>query len=107
MSHEPQHFDTRRVAFAGAVLGAGLVVVLVVCFFLWRGWSSPAPQIVHRPPEPRLQDDPARDRAAFDRRQRNLDHWGWVDREHGIARIPVARAMELMVAHGRQPEAPR
>ena len=28
----------------------------------------------------------------------SLDRWGWVDRDAGIARIPVERAMELVAA---------
>lgn len=96
MSHQRQDLDTRRIAWSGATLLAALLVVLVVCFVLWRSWVPPVPENVHRPPEPRLQPDPTRDLAAYRHAQRNADYWGWVDREHGIARIPVERAMELM-----------
>jgi hypothetical protein len=50
------------------------------------------------PPLPRLQTDPARDiaelRAAEDA---VLDSYGWVDRESAVARIPIERAISLMV----------
>jgi hypothetical protein len=37
-------------------------------------------------------------------RQR-LDTYGWVDREAGVARIPIERAMELVARGVRPPEA--
>jgi hypothetical protein len=36
-----------------------------------------------------------RDRAA---RRARLDAWGWVDRERGVAHIPIAEAMALVAA---------
>jgi hypothetical protein len=51
------------------------------------------------PPKPRLQEAPVRDleaiRAAEDRL---LNSYGWVDEQKGVARIPIARAMELLAA---------
>jgi hypothetical protein len=32
----------------------------------------------------------------------HLETYGWVDREHEVARIPIKRAMELLV-HGAKP----
>ena len=32
--------------------------------------------------------------------RRALAHWGWVDRDGGVARIPVERAIDLEVARG-------
>jgi hypothetical protein len=50
------------------------------------------------PPAPRLQVDPIKDlhqlRAAEDAILRS---YGWVDVQAGIVRIPIARAMELLV----------
>jgi hypothetical protein len=107
MTHEPQKLDTRRIAIAGSILFAGLVVVLVVCFFLWRTWTPKTPQFAHRPPEPRLQTDAAHDLERFRRHQRNGDYWGWEDRSAGVARIPVERAMQLMAREKRPVETPR
>jgi hypothetical protein len=51
-----------------------------------------------RPPEPRLQAEPIRDlkqlRAAEDT---ILGSYGWVDVRGGVVRIPIDRAMELLV----------
>jgi hypothetical protein len=44
-----------------------------------------------------LQANPAADLAAERRREENmLEGYAWVDREQGIARIPVQRAMEIL-----------
>ncbi len=50
------------------------------------------------PPEPRLEIDPranlARLRAEEDAR---LSSYGWVDKPAGVVRIPIGRAIDLMV----------
>jgi len=60
-------------------------------------FASPGPL----PPEPRFQTDPhaelLRLRAAEDSM---LTTYGWVDRDSGMARIPVARAMALIADRG-------
>jgi hypothetical protein len=53
------------------------------------------------PPEPRLQIDPQQDLAALrQQEQQRLSGYGWVDRERGLARIPVERAMEDIARRG-------
>src|SRR5213595_1496366 len=53
------------------------------------------------PPEPRLEPDPLaprrRMRASEDA---VLTTYGWVDRNAGVARIPLTRAMDLLVQRG-------
>lgn len=56
------------------------------------------------PPEPRLQRSPPADMATFRAHELAiLGSYGWVDRDAGIARIPVERAIELTVAPGLSP----
>jgi len=52
-------------------------------------------------PPPRLEAQPAVDLQKF-RTSENalLDSYGWVDRNAGIARIPIDRAMQLIVERG-------
>src|ERR1051326_5575586 len=53
------------------------------------------------PPEPRLQVAPKADldqRRAAERE--HLERYGWVDRDRGIARIPIERAMKLLSERG-------
>lgn len=53
------------------------------------------------PPTPHLQNQPFKD--VFELRlgeNQKLTSYGWVDKDGGIARIPVDRAMELMLERG-------
>ncbi len=53
-------------------------------------------------PTPRLQTDDG-DQDVTDLHAREdllLDHYSWVDQQQGKVRIPIARAMELIVKYG-------
>jgi hypothetical protein len=53
------------------------------------------------PPEPRLQADPPRDLEEFLAREEEfLTTYGWINREEGIVRLPVGRAMTLIAEQG-------
>ncbi|MBZ5537900.1 MAG: hypothetical protein LAO31_18245 [Acidobacteriia bacterium] len=64
---------------------------------------QPSPLVRTRqvPPLPQLQVSPGADlnefRAVEDSR---LDSYGWVDRQTGIIRIPIDRAMDLVAERG-------
>jgi hypothetical protein len=62
---------------------------------------SPLASTRSGPPEPRLQVNPVQDlkalRAAEDQ---ILASYGWVSQETNVARIPIDRAMELLVERG-------
>jgi len=48
------------------------------------------------PSGPQLQADPVADMKAMDKAQSELlATYGWVDKEKGVARIPIDKAMEL------------
>jgi hypothetical protein len=50
------------------------------------------------PPEPRLQVNPREDFQEYLRKQQNaLTSYGWVSRPEGKVRIPIDRAMQLIV----------
>lgn len=52
-------------------------------------------------PTPSLQTQPFRDIYMLrDEEARKLQSYGWVDKEGGVARIPIDRAMELMLQRG-------
>ncbi len=53
------------------------------------------------PPEPRLLVDEPEDLESVRREEdKVLEGYGWVDRERGDVRIPIERAMELVVKEG-------
>jgi hypothetical protein len=53
------------------------------------------------PPEPRLQANPLADlRALRATEEETLTTYAWVDKNAGIVRIPIERAMQLLVERG-------
>ncbi len=53
------------------------------------------------PPEPRLQTNPRQDlRDLRSEEDTVLTGYGWVDKNAGIARIPIGEAMKLTVERG-------
>lgn len=90
---------------------AGLGMFLVLSGFIpalllpWMGHiygrANPAQRVFQLPPEPRLQADPVRD---FETRRaaelKILNSSGWVDRQHGIRRIPIEQAMQIVAQRG-------
>jgi len=53
------------------------------------------------PPPPRLQTYPFYDlKALRGDENRVLEHYGWVDKNAGIVRIPVERAIEVLAEKG-------
>ena len=109
--HEQSDANMRPIVF----FGAGLVVLAIVVLLLTR-WvfgtfatqrakldvpPSPLADTREPFPGPRLQVAPAQDvkamRAAEDTA---LNSYGWVDKEGGIVRIPIDRAMELLANRG-------
>ena len=53
------------------------------------------------PPAPNLQTQPFRDVYTLRAGEaQKLTSYGWVDKEGGIARIPIDRAMEVMLQRG-------
>lgn len=107
--HERRDIDPGRVIRAGVAILAFLLFSMLLSWGLtrglvaWREAASPAPSPVaerlgpREPPAPRLQRDPRADLEALRARDaRILGTYGWVDREAGIARIPIERAMDLL-----------
>ena len=110
LGHERSDLDPKRVTVVGlaTLLSLGALAYagtyLLFRYFNVReappGRSAASPP-AELPPAPRLQTDPPVDlqglRAREDLRLRS---YGWVNREQGIARIPIDRAMDLLVERG-------
>jgi hypothetical protein len=80
-------------------------------YFLLPG-ALPATAPSSLVPAPRLQVDPHRDFQQLDESQRKvLDSYGWVNRPDAVVRIPIDRAMDLVVERGlpefKNPPQPR
>jgi hypothetical protein len=53
------------------------------------------------PPSPRLQPAPVTDLRNYrDAQQQELNSYGWIDPHNGVVRIPIDRAMDLLLQRG-------
>ena len=63
--------------------------------------ESPATDARQLPPEPRLEETPAIDLQEMRAAEDNLQStYGWLDQSAGTVRLPIDRAMDLVVQHG-------
>lgn len=91
----------------GLAVGAGLIGVMLLGLsqLLSAVVDAPPPgplaTIEQVPPAPRLQAAPALELEEMQARDRLiLESYGWVDRDAGIARIPIERAMAILAERG-------
>jgi hypothetical protein len=111
--YETSDVDVKAILMAGAGLATGTIVVAGVIWLLVVYLSGVTAQtgprefplaVTHEqrlPPEPRLQTNPREDLADLRRAEDQvLSSYGWVDKDAGIARIPIDDAMRLTVERG-------
>jgi hypothetical protein len=109
--HETSDVKIRGLLWLAAGLIAMAVVVHVVLWLLLKTFEAQAeradPQISplaseeQLPPEPQLQEDPLGDYQTFHTAQEKLlNSYGWIDKQQEVVRIPVSRAMELLLERG-------
>lgn len=101
----PVLFYVVMIVVVGTVLSALMSGGLFRALSLHKDATDPrAPALAAMPEtlsEPRLQAAPRADLAAYQAaQQRELSQYGWIDREHGLVRLPIARAMDLLVECG-------
>ena len=100
------NYETRD-ANVPAVLGFTIALVItIVLTLVFSGLfvqdsareSMALPLVSAEAPQPRLETDPQADlrnkRAAEDK---ILHSYAWIDRQNGVVRIPIERAMNLVV----------
>lgn len=111
--YERSDFRLRPVLVFGVLLTVTVALVLVLTagmldYFarrqpLQRAPAPAPPPVAMRsgPGEPILQVDGIRDYRSFrEAEDRLLTSYGWADPEGGHVRIPIAAAMELLLARG-------
>ncbi len=117
--HETSDVSIRGIVRFGIGLGVGTILAAVGMWMLFRVLERrerrvdvPVPPMVaaglrRTPPEPRLEANPLEPRHRMQAREEAaLTTYGWVDRGTGVARIPIGRAMELLVERGLPPSKP-
>ena len=111
--YEPSDMTPRQIGysavalFAGIGISAGIVAALLGLLAHRQREVSPLMTTPQTPPWPRLEIDARADRASVETAAaRQLEGYAWVDRAAGTVRIPIDRAMEILVTRG-WPEPPK
>jgi hypothetical protein len=110
------HEETDASVPGIALTAAGLAVtVAIVCFIVYgifwyladHPLSTPRPNPMAEinqeqfPPAPRLEEHPAIEMHELNSEEDTiLTTYGWTDKEKGIVRVPLDRAMELRLEQG-------
>jgi hypothetical protein len=110
--HETSDASVRLIVIVLAFLAAGAAAVcfLVYGIFVYLAdhpltTAPPNPMAETSrqqfPPPPRLDVQPARDLQDLRTQEdKLLDSYGWTDKNDGIVRIPIDRAMDLAIQRG-------
>jgi hypothetical protein len=107
VTYEKRDVNTRTILLFVAVL----FVVLLVTFISMRGLfgyfsqtqnlgpgASPFDNSRALPPTPRLQSEPAADLEQMRQAQQEiLNSYGWADKATGKVRVPIDRAMDMLM----------
>ena len=104
---EPDRVPARRLALVTVVAIAVGVSAVVVAAFIGRvNGALPRRAFAAAPPRGTVETSlvstgGGRGDEARARQRALLDEYGWVDRDAGIARIPIDRAMDLVLEERR------
>jgi hypothetical protein len=110
-AHELSDLSPKNIALFGITLAVTLVGVLLITYALFRHFynvelssqiaPSPLSYTPEPTPEPHLLVNPGQSlktmRAA---EEAILNSYEWVDREQGLVRVPINRAIEILAERG-------
>ena len=104
--HETADVDRRRIWLVGGILAATIAVVAFAALGALRLFHhvSDRPLFATKTtptemPSPPLQSAPTLDlRALRAQKHAMLNEYRWLDRDKGVVRVPIERAMELLIA---------
>jgi hypothetical protein len=109
--HERRDVNLRVILITLFIMGVTAIVIHTCLWFLMRAYAANPAEALEKaaadargpqtPPEPRLQVSPPSDLGEVRRAETAaLSTYGWTDRGAGFARIPIDRAMDLLVQRG-------
>lgn len=109
--YEKSDLRSKPIVIFGVILGVVVLLAFVVTYAMINvlGWwerprlETPASPLATRgvPPEPRLQVEAPKDLKRLQAAEQEvLTTYAWVSKETGIARIPIERAMQLVLERG-------
>jgi hypothetical protein len=104
-SHETRDVHVRWIVLIIAALLVTCAVAMVAAAYylrlVTRYRQAAAPAAPAGLPQPQLQQIPAADLRQLQAKfHRELTTYAWIDRNRGIVRIPVERAMDRLVQRG-------
>jgi hypothetical protein len=111
MAEAPREAHGMHTGRVAAVLG-GLALVIVLCaavvYVLANVWDAPLGGAnsaeAARIPAPQLESAPQIDRARyFGEKEALLHRYEWIDREKGVARIPIEVAIAIVATQRAAP----
>ena len=109
--HEVSDINSKRVARVGIALATVIALALLVTYGLFHYFYSgetrtrplPSPLSYSREPtpEPRLSVEPGEElKTLRSEEDAMLKSYGWIDRDKGVVRIPIDRAIEILAERG-------
>jgi hypothetical protein len=110
-AHELSDLSPKNIALFGVTLAVTLVGVLLITYALFRhfynaelsGQIAPSP-LSYTPeptPEPHLLVNPGQSLKTMRAEEDAiLNSYEWVDREQGLVRVPINRAIEILAERG-------
>ena len=108
--YETRDANVRAVLGFLIVLSIVLLFTAIVCWGLFRHYSagranlapaSPFSSTRQLPTGPQLQVNPRQDLLKFRAQQEHsLESYSWESREDGTVRVPIERAMEMLLKQG-------
>ncbi len=108
-SHRPMHEESDVNVWAVGKFAIGLIFLCAISLTLLFGFfkymqsetGGKAMGEVKLPPSPRLEEAPSVDLKSMRTAEDEiLSGYGWVDQQKGLVRIPIARAMDVVVQRG-------
>lgn len=102
--YERSDIESGGVAWIGAGLGLFVLAVPLLMPLIYprsMHHVSPAAPPALSADAPELEIVPSKDLRRLDRAEaQRSDSYGWIDREHGVVRIPVTRAVDRLLQKG-------
>jgi hypothetical protein len=109
-AHETRDADVGSLFLIITILILSGIIILLGVWILLRSFSirekaregaSKVSQVTGAFPQPTLETRPALDLERIRAQESlRLNSYGWIDRNAGIAHIPIDRAMEIVLARG-------
>ena len=108
--YERADANVRRLYQFGASLAILIIVVMWAMVHTYNFFAkheslgppaSPFENQRELPPQPRLQPHPATDLKRYcEMEQQQLSTYGWMDQQTGVVRVPVDRAIDMVLQKG-------